>query len=69
MTMLYLIVICSSSVYCYLMDYFNFLSTAAKTGDPAKIDSVTITPDPPQKGKSVTVKATITLCMLESSNT
>ena len=36
---------------------------AGKSGDPAKIDSVTITPDPPVKGKDVTVKATFTLSM------
>ena len=45
------------------------LLPAAKPGDEAKIDSVTITPDPPKKGQSVTVKATVTACMLNQSNT
>ena len=35
-------------------------SDCSKSGDAAKIDSVTITPDPPKKGQSVTVKATVT---------
>ena len=62
--------ICSGMVYCYFdVPCMNSLSTAAKAGDPAKIDSVTITPDPPQKGKSVTVKATITLCKRNKSKT
>ena len=33
---------------------------AGKSGDKDKIDSVTITPDPPVKGKSVEIKATVT---------
>lgn len=33
----------------------------AAAGDPAKIKSVVINPDPPKKGQPVTVNATITL--------
>ena len=59
---------CDSVVYAALQ-WIPPPLPAAKAGDPAKIDSVTITPDPPQKGKSVTVKATVTVCMLNQSNT
>ena len=43
--------------------YYYCLSPPGKSGDPVKIDSVTITPDPPVKGKNVSIKATFTLSM------
>lgn len=36
-------------------------TNCGKAGDPVKINKVTITPDPPEKGKSLTVDANITL--------
>lgn len=53
----------TSSYVCFDM-LCNCLPTAAKPGDPVKIDKVIITPDPPQKGKNVTIQATATLCMV-----
>ena len=59
----------SSDIYCILLIYDICLLTTPISyagdgkSDRAKLDSVTISPDPPVKGQDVTVEATVTLSM------
>lgn len=48
------------AVSAIIIHHYYYQLTAA-AGDPAKIKSVVINPDPPKKGQPVTVNATITL--------
>lgn len=46
----------------YLHACMAFIYHTGKTSDPVKINSVTISPDPPKGGKDLTVSVNVTLC-------
>lgn len=55
--------------FCFLFflasfpPFFFFFFGVGQPGDPAKIVSVVITPDPPVKGQPITIEATFNLSM------